>query len=233
MAAGCLRNTNWIIRTENFDASHTRNAVHTSTRAIRVQEIVGFCESPGDKSDTNVVRSSFYVDKDVLETRVDRGYRRGLLLVNGLHVLLAPNILLEDPGAIDGHDERMRILEAAHVAPARKTRDIELVFAVGWKQMLGNESSARTQRQTLDMHTLVVAPRRTEDRAGGLRFGVANRLIAHQPRGRYVLVEKRRGHFQNIGDVVEAICFVIFGKQRAGIHAQCDKILDRVGIFDA
>src|SRR3989442_401702 len=185
MAARCLRNTDRVIRTENFDAFHNPDAVHTSTRAIRAPETVGFCESPGDKSDTDLVRSSLYVDKDVLETRVDRGHRRGLLLVDGLHVLLAPNILLEDPGTIDGHDERMRILEAAHVAPARKTPDIELVFAVGWKQMLGHESPARTQRQTLDMHTRVVAPRRRQDRAGGLRFGVANRLIAHQPRGRY------------------------------------------------
>src|SRR6266699_1197289 len=90
MAAGCLRNTDWMIRTENFDASHTRNAVHTSTRAIRVQEIVGLCESPGDKSNADLVRSSLYVETDVLETRVDRGHRRGLLLVNGLHASSPP-----------------------------------------------------------------------------------------------------------------------------------------------
>jgi len=107
------------------------------------------------------------LDGNVLKTSVDGGDGRSLLLVDGLEILLAANLRLEDPGAIDRRDERVPVLHATHVARGRETADVQLVLAVGREQMLDLQSTPGAQRQTIDMDALIGASRRTVGGAAG------------------------------------------------------------------
>ena len=63
--------------------------------------------------------------------------------------------------AVDRDDERVAVFHAAHVAGAGETADVQLVLAVGRKQMLDEEPAARAERQPIDVRALIRAPRRT------------------------------------------------------------------------
>ena len=151
-----------------------------------------------------------------------------LLLVDRLHVLLAADLRLEDLDAVDRRDERVAILHPAHVPGGGKTADVQLVLAVGRKQMLDEQSAPRAQRQTLDVRALVGAARRTEHGAGRSGRRIPNRPRADDARGRDVLIEERRRDLQHAGDIVEAIGFVVLGKEGAGVDAQPEQFLDRI-----
>ena len=99
--------------------------------------------------------------------------------------------------------------------------------------MLDQQSAARAERQTVDVRALIGAARRTVDGAGRSRRRIPNRPRAHDARRRDVLVEERRRHLQHAGHVVEAIGFVVLGKEGAGVDAQREQFLDRVGVLGA
>ncbi len=99
--------------------------------------------------------------------------------------------------------------------------------------MLGEQSAARAERQTLDVRALIGAARRTVRGAGRPGRRIPNRPRADDARGRDVLVEERRRHLQDAGDVVEAVGFVVLGQEGAGVDAQPEQFLDGGGIFGA
>ena len=66
----------------------------------------------------------------------------------------------------------------------------------------------------------------------------ACRRIAQRPAGDYraaddVLIEKRRRHFQDAGDVVEAVAEVVIGKQGARIDVESKDLFDGICVFRA
>ncbi len=179
------------------------------------------------------MRSRLHVDTDVLETAIDCGNGRRLLLIDILHVFVAADRVFEDFGAIDGQNHGVPKLHAAHISRSRKAADIELIFAVGREQMLDDQSASRTQGQTLDVDTLIGASRRAVGVAGGLCGRTADGAAEHLACSRYVLIEKRRGDLQYAGDIIETFRFVVFGKERGRIDMQPEQVFDGIGVFGA
>ena len=159
--------------------------------------------------------------------------RRRLQLVDRLHVFLAADLPLEHLGAVDRRDERVPVLHAAHVPGDRETADVQLVLAVGGKQVLDQQPAARAQRQAFDVRALLGAARRTIGRAGRLRRRVANRPRADDAGGRDVLVEERRRHLQHARHVVEAVGLIVLREEDAGVDAQPEQVFDGVGVLGA
>src|SRR2546425_1449668 len=208
-AARRIAHTEWIERADDFQSPYSRNAVYAFARHEREERVIGFCESSSDKRDTDFVRPGFHIQPNVLEAAIDRGCGLGLLLVDGFHVFLAAKLLLKDLGAIDSHDDSMAVFQSAHVAGCCKVADVELVFAVGRKQMFGQNSTTSTKRQALDMNVLVQPARRTENRARCLWRCGADCLVDHKARRGYVLVEKRWRDLQDVRHIVETVRFVV------------------------
>jgi len=164
-----LADAGGIERADDFHAPDSRNPLLEGAGLERIQHLVGFRMRPGDEGDADLVGTRRDLDGDVLETAVDCRDRRSLQLVDGLHVLLAADLRREHLGAIDCRDQRVLVLHAAHVAGDGETADIQLVVAIGGKQVLDQQSAPRAQGQALDVRALIDASRRPVGRAGRFR----------------------------------------------------------------
>ena len=129
--------------------------------------------------------------------------------------------------------ERVAILHAAHVPGRREAVDVQLVVAVGREQVLDEQAAARAERQALDARGLVGPARRAIRHAARPGRGIAERPRGHDAGRGDVLLEERRRHRQHAGHVVEAVGLVVLGQQRAGVDANAEQILDRVGVLGA
>ena len=99
--------------------------------------------------------------------------------------------------------------------------------------MLDQQSTSSAERQTLDVYALVGASRRTIGRAARSRRRIPNRPRGHDASRRNVLIEKRGRDLQHAGHIVEAIRFIVLGKEGARVDAQAEQILDGCAVFRA
>ena len=76
-------------RAHDVDGGNPDNPADATARRERLQNIVGFREGPSDKRYSDLMRSGFNGDRNILETSVDGGDSAGLLLINGLPIFLA------------------------------------------------------------------------------------------------------------------------------------------------
>ena len=95
------------------------------------------------------------------------------------------------------------------------------------------QTAARAERQPFDVIALCEIGRRAEHRDDGGGFGVADRKARDLGRRGQVLLEQRRRHAENVGDVVEAVAFVVRRQELGRVDLEAEQIADRVAVLGA
>ena len=170
-------------------------------------------------------------EADVLEALVDGVDRRILLLVDGLHVLLATNVGFVDLLAVDRDDQRVLELHVVDPQGLGHVGDVEHVLAVGREVVVHGDAAARAQRQAFLVEELGAGVPGPVGRAGRQRVLVAHGLHDHAARGTNVLVEEGRGDLQRLRVVVEAIARLVARQQGRGVDVDVQQVAHRVGVF--
>ncbi len=100
-----------------------------------------------DESDRHLVRTGRCLEANALQALVDGVDGRILFLVDGLHVLFAADVGLEELLAVQRRDQVVVELHVGDPQRRRHVADIEFVFAVGGKVVGDDHTAARAQRQ--------------------------------------------------------------------------------------
>ena len=112
--------------------------------------------------------------------------------------------------------------------------DPDAVLAVEREVVPHGNAAARSERQVVArvvvLDFAVGHPVRIE---AGPQRGVADRELAHLPRGVQVALHQRRRDRQHVGDVVEPLVLVIRGEQRFGVDLDPEEIVDGVAVLHA
>ena len=87
-------------------------------------------------------------------------------------------------------------------------------------------AAARAERQAFDVILLRAIRRHAVHRADRRRPGIADGKRADLARGRQILLEERRRHFQHVRDVVEPVRLVVRGKKRRGVDVECQHVVN-------
>ncbi len=130
-------------------------------------------------------------EADALQALVDGVDGGVLLLIDGLHVLLAANVGVEELFPVQGGYQA--VVELHVVDPQRHghVADVELVLAVGREEVSDGHAAARSERQPFFIELLVAGVL-----DGVLRAVRTGRYLAHGVDGdgarrRQVLIEER------------------------------------------
>ncbi len=177
------------------------------------------------------VHAGLRVEADVLQALVDGIDRRILLLVDGLHVLLAADGRFVDQLAVERDDQVVLELHVVDPQGLRHVGDVQHVLAVGREVVVDGDAAARAQRQAILVEQLRAGLLRAIGGAGGQRILVAHGLHDHGARGGDVLVEEGRRDLQRGGDVVEALARLVARQHVGRIDLDAEQVAHGVGVF--
>ncbi len=136
--------------------------------------------------------------------------------------------------AIDRVFELMLVLETADDAEVRAEQlDREVVSAVERERRLCEDAAHRADWQAFDVNVLRRVLTDAERLARRPAARVADRQRADLARRRQVPLEQHGRNAQRVGDVVEAVCRIVWRKQRGRIDVEREQVADGVGILGA
>ena len=234
MAAGRIARAGGIVRPGDLHAVDQRDAVHVLQIVVageRLQRLVGGRGVAAEKRDHHGAGSG--LDRDAgPQPRVDGVLGDAQVGVRHLVVFLAAHLRQKHAPAVDADFQLVRILETGQVADdVLQQKNAEVVFAVQRKVVVDENAAARAQRQAFDVLLLVEirgSLKHQADRSDGrVAHGQARDLVGR----RQVLFDQRGGNAQHVGDIVEAVGFIVGGQQRSRVDIQVEKIVDRVSVF--
>ncbi len=168
------------------------------------------------------------------EASVHGVFRYAQVVIRHAVVFVAAHGREEHAFAVDGDFEFMRVFEAGEVADdVLQQNDIEVVVCVQREVVFDADAAASAQRQTLDVAFLREIRRDVNHGAERARIHVTDGERRDFARGDQVLIEEGRRYTQRVGDVIEAVAFVIGRKIVGGIDLDPEQIANGVGVFVA